>query len=121
MLKKSEKITVEEKRAERRIPINLTVNIRCYGQVYSGQTRNISKYGMFIEAIGFVGKDDCEISIMMAADGTLHRMEGEIVWVNRKSSSKTEKSFRSLGVRLTEAQSDYLNYIEYLKHETRIV
>jgi len=121
MLKRKTLTQQEDKRTEIRVPINLTVNIRYNGQVYSGQTQNISKYGMYIETIGLSGKKDREISIMMAADGTLHRLEGEIVWINRKSPKKTEKSLRGIGVRLTEAQADYLNYIEYLKHDSQFV
>lgn len=121
MLKRKSPVSQDDKREEIRIPINLTVNIRCNGKVFSGQTQNVSKYGMYIEAINFTGKKDREISIMMAADNILHRLEGEIVWVNRKSSTKSEKAFRALGVRLTEAQVDYLNYIEYLKHDSQFV
>jgi hypothetical protein len=121
MLKRKTPNRQDDKRAEIRIPISLTVNIRCNGKVFSGQTQNVSKYGMYIEAIDFFGKKNREISIMMAADNTLHRLEGEIVWINRKSSKNTQRSFRALGVRLTEAQVDYLNYIEYLKHDTQFV
>lgn len=121
MLKRKIPKLDDDTRAEKRIPINLTVNIRYNGQVYSGQTRNISKYGMYIEAIDLLGKKDREVSIMMAADNTLHYLEGEIVWVNQQYPKLTDKSLRGIGVRLTEAQVDYLNYIEYLKHDKRFI
>ena len=106
-------------RTEERIMSNLTTNVRYEGNVYSGEIQNISKQGMYIEAIGITIKKSPEILILLAAEKSLYKLKGEIRWSKTLRCRSDEKSLYGMGIKITEAQSEYLNYVEYLKHLNR--
>jgi len=104
------------KRGEPRLNYSLTVNIKYNGQVFSGITQNISKSGMYVEAIDIKSAKSQELSIVAAVERNLYRMEGEIAWTRNLPIRASKKSIQGIGIKLIEAPSEYLNHVEYLKY-----
>jgi len=104
------------KRGDPRLNYSLTVNIKYNGQVFSGITQNISKSGMYIEAIDIKSAKSQELSIVAAVERNLYRMEGEIAWTRNLPIKAAKKSIQGIGIKLIEAPTEYLNYVEYLKY-----
>lgn len=103
-------------RIEDRIPKSITVSVRYNEKVYSGITQNISKNGLYIETIGLPFDRSNDISIILAGDKALYRLEGEIKWNKKITSLSVEESLNGLGVKLISVPADYINFIEYQKH-----
>jgi hypothetical protein len=108
-------------RGEPRLNHSLTVNIRYNGQVFSGITQNISKSGMYIEAIDIKSSKSQELSIVAAVDRNLYRMKGEIAWTRNLPIKASKKSMQGIGIKLVEAPTEYLNYVEYLKYSPSLI
>jgi hypothetical protein len=106
----------KDNRKEVRLPHSLTVNIRNNGQMFSGITQNISKNGMYIEAIDFESFQDRELSIVAAIERNLYYLKGEIAWTRNLPLRESPNTMQGVGVKLIEAPSAYLNYVEYLRH-----
>lgn len=108
--------TKNEIRIEERVLESLTVSVRYNEKVYSGITQNLSKNGLYIETIGLPISHGKDISIMLAGDEALYRLEGEIMWNKNLTFGNIEESLNGIGVKLISAPSEYLNFIEYKKH-----
>lgn len=106
-------------RIEERILSNLTTNVRYSENVYSGEVRNISKNGLYIEAINILIGKIQEIQILLAIDKELLTLHGEIVWHKALLCKSSENTLEGIGIRISEAPAEYLNYVEYLKHLNR--
>ncbi|MCK4836048.1 MAG: PilZ domain-containing protein [Candidatus Aminicenantes bacterium] len=106
-------------RAEERIPSILTINLKYNDRIFSGMTQNISKNGIYIEAIEMNSSKNRELSIMVAAEKSLFQLKGEIIWTQPLSCKSSEKSLTGIGIKLSEVSPGYLNYVEYLKYRNR--
>jgi hypothetical protein len=106
-------------RCEERLLSNLTTNVRYQGNAYSGEARNISKYVLYIEAINISIEKNRDIQILLAAEKDLFTLSGEIIWNRALPCKSSENTLRGIGIRITEAPPEYLNYVEYLKHINR--
>jgi len=104
-------------RSETRYERNLTASARYGEKVFSCITKNISKSGIYLEAIGFELDFDRNITISVVGDDTLFELKGDIIWNKTISSEQGLSTIVGLGIKLTEAPSEYLNYIDYLKYE----
>lgn len=112
---------ISNHRGELRLNYCLTINIKYNGRVFSGITQNISKNGMYIEAIDIKSSKDQELSIIAAVERSLYQLRGEIAWIKNLPIKTTKKSLQGIGIKLTEAPVEYLNYIEYLKHPVPLI
>ena len=104
-------------RIEKRVLKNLTISVRYDEKVYSGITQNISKNGLYIETIGLPLNPNIDISIIIAGEDALYRLEGEIVWEKKIKSGSVGESLNGLGVKLISVPSEYINLVEYEKHK----
>ena len=92
--RKMDKKMNSNNRNEPRLNHSLTVNIKYNGQVFSGITENISKSGMYIEAIDINSSKNQELSIMAAVDRNLFRMKGEIAWTRNLLEKNSKRPYR---------------------------
>ena len=113
------KKTKANKRAEPRIPSVLTTNIKYNDKIFSGITQNISKNGIYIEAIEMSSTKNREISLILAADRSIFQLKGEIMWTQPLSGKRSKKTLTGMGIKLSEVPSGYLNYVEYIKYSNR--
>ncbi len=104
-------------RSETRYEKNLTASIKYEDKVFSCITKNISKSGIYLEAIGFDLKTERDISISIVGDDTLFELKGEVIWSRMISAEPSLSKIVGLGINLTEVPPEYLNYIDYLKYE----
>jgi hypothetical protein len=108
-----------DNRTEERVPSILTISLKYDDRIFSGITQNISKNGIYIEAIEMNSSKNREISIMVAAEKNLYQLKGEIMWTHPLSDKTSEKSLTGIGIKLSEVSAGYLNYVEYLKHSNQ--
>ncbi len=112
---------ISNHRVEPRLNYCLTINVKYKGHVFSGITQNISKNGMYIEAIDIKSSKDQELSIIAAVERSLYQLRGEIAWIKNLPINTTKKSLQGIGIKLTEAPAEYLNYIGYLKYSAPLI
>ncbi|MCP5054404.1 MAG: hypothetical protein GY940_44970 [bacterium] len=80
-----------------------------------GISANISKSGVFIESPRpDHSKDD--VSVVIVVDNELFRLKGQVQWIKGPEDRQPEHIPAGMGIRITEAPAEYLNYVEYLKH-----
>ena len=72
----------EEKRAFKRVPVNIDARFFCTNMFYSGKISNLSETGMFIitEQPALTGT---ELSIRLALDQRMVIMRGAVVWMRK--------------------------------------
>ena len=93
------------------------VNIDVEGADTLGLTNNISKYGMRVNSNKQLDQQ-CEILVSIAVPGEVFELKGEVIWCN-EATSKDDNVPDSIGIKITEAPAEYLNYIEYVKHQKK--
>jgi hypothetical protein len=103
------------KRKEERVNKKLIVSFDSQGFDNLGLTKDISKYGMCIASNKKV-TESRDITVSIAVPGEVFNLKGEVIWCN-ESENKDDSIPDSIGIRITEAPSEYLNYIEYIKHQ----
>ena len=108
-----------EKRTEKRVPSIFAINIKHNDRFFSGISQNISKNGIYVEAIEMKRIKNREISLTLAIDRKLYQLKGEVKWTRSLASKKSKKALIGMGIRLSEAPADYLNYVEYIKRSSR--
>lgn len=103
-----------EKRRIQRIRKKLMVGFNDSGFDGLAMTENISREGLCIESdIEFPPHK--EIILSVAVPGEIFSLRGEVVWY--KASGDIEDDIPDLmGIRLTETPAEYLNYVEYIRH-----
>lgn len=106
-------------RVEVRIPSNLTANVRYLGNVHSGEVRNISKRGLYLEAIDITIGTEQNIQIWLAVENELFTLNGDVVWFKALPCKSSQNTLHGIGIRIHEAPAEYLNHVEYLKHLNR--
>ena len=103
------------KRKDKRIEKKFMVSFNEDGFESLGLTKNISKQGMCIAAEKEV-KSSTEIVVSIAVPGEVFNLKGEVVWC-RESSEKDDNIPDSIGIKITEAPPEYLNFVEYMRHQ----
>lgn len=79
-----------------------------------GMTENISKKGMCVESdLEFPAHR--EIMLSIAVPGEIFTLKGEVVW-NKESGERNDDVPDLMGIRLTETPPEYVNYVEYIRH-----
>jgi len=102
-------------RKDKRINKKFIVSFDVDGFEKLGLVQNISKSGICIASETCVPEEK-EIIISIAVPGEIYNLKGEIAWC-KSSENKSDTVPDSMGIRITEAPSEYLNFIEYLKHQ----
>ena len=103
------------KRKEERVNKKFIVSFDAQGFDNLGLTKDISKYGMCIASNKKI-PESREIIVSIAVPGKVFDLKGEVIWCN-ESENKEDSIPDSIGIKITEAPSEYLNYIEYVKHQ----
>jgi Tfp pilus assembly protein PilZ len=103
------------KRKEDRVQKKLMVSIDDEGADTLGLTNNISKYGMRVNSNKKL-KEHREILVSIAVPGEVFNLKGEVMWCN-ESATEDDNIPESIGIKIIEAPPEYLNYIEYIKHQ----
>lgn len=80
-----------------------------------GVSANISKNGLFVES-PYTLTNESEILLAVVVDDDLYKIKGEVRWVKRPEDKAPEKVPAGMGIRVTEAPVEYINYVEYVKH-----
>jgi len=102
------------KKREQRVRKKLMVSFSDHGFDGLGMTENISKKGMCVESdIDFPNHHEVVLSI--AVPGEIFNLKGEVVWY-KESGAKDDDVPDLLGIRLTETPPEYVNYVEYIRH-----
>ncbi len=103
------------KRKEERLQKKLMVSIDDEGADTLGLTNNISRYGMQVNSNKKL-RAHHEILVSIAVPGEVFNLKGEVIWC-KESGIRDDNIPDSIGIKITEAPPEYLNYIEYLKHQ----
>jgi len=103
-------------RSEGRFKKNLTASLRYKERVFSCVTKNISRSGIYLEAIGLDLNTDRNVQISIVGEDSLFKLGGEIIWNKTIPCEPGLSSIRGLGIRITDAPSDYLNFVEYQRY-----
>jgi hypothetical protein len=104
------------RRIEKRVKKNLLVYRDNGGFELLGVSANISKNGLFIES-PYTVDIDSELLLAVAVDKELFKLKGEIRWFKTTEDEFPEHIPAGMGIRITEAPAEYLNYVEYIKHQ----
>jgi hypothetical protein len=104
------------KRIEKRVKKNLLVYRDNGGFELLGVSANISKNGLFIES-PYTIDIDSELLLAAAIDRELFKIKGEIKWLKTPDDKYPEHIPAGMGIRITEAPAEYLNYVEYIRHQ----
>lgn len=80
-----------------------------------GVTRNLSRSGVCIdsETIPSMRK---EVAIDIAVPGEIFHLKGEVIWC-KEPEDKNDTVPDSIGIKITEAPVEYLNFVEYIRHQ----
>lgn len=108
------------KRIEKRVKKNLLVYRNNGGFELLGVSANISKNGLFIES-PYTIDIASEILLAIAIDKELYKIKGEIRWIKTTNDKYPEHIPAGMGIRITEAPADYLNYVEYMRHQNNYI
>lgn len=103
-------------RSEGRFKKNLTASIRYEDRVFSCVTKNISRTGIYIEAIGLNLNSERNVSVSLVGDDSLFKLGGEIIWSRTIPCEPGLSPIEGLGIKITDAPSDYLNFVEYQRY-----
>lgn len=102
-------------RREERLSKKLMISFRENGFDGLGLTLNISKCGMCIfSETNLPGHQ--EISLSIAVPGEIFNMKGEVMWC-AASDSVEDTLPEHIGIKILEAPSDYINFVEFLRHQ----
>jgi len=103
-------------RSEGRFNKNLTASLRYKDRVFSCITKNISRTGLYIEAIGINLNSERNVSISLVGEDSLFKLGGEIIWNRTIPCEPGLSSIEGLGIKITNAPSAYLNFVEYQRY-----
>lgn len=101
-----------KKRLDNRLDKKLMVSFSDNGFDRLGLTENISRHGMCISSNSGL-MERAEIMLSIAVPGEIFTLKGEVMWCK---TSEGKGAPESIGICITEAPEEYLNYVEYLKH-----
>lgn len=106
------------RRIEKRLEKSLLAYSDSEGADLVGIISNISKNGVFIESNNTLDISS-EISLVLAIYNELYPLKGEVRWVKRPGDKVPEDIPIGMGIRIVEAPVEYLNYVEYIKYQSR--
>lgn len=106
------------RRIEKRLEKSLLAYSDPEGADLVGIIANISKNGFFIESNRILDISS-EISLVLAIYNELYSLKGEVRWVKRPGDQFPEDIPTGMGIRIVEAPVEYLNYVEYIKYQSR--
>lgn len=81
-----------------------------------GLTSDLSKTGLRISS-GMLFPPHREVVVSIAVPGGIFTVKGEVMW-SRENGDDGSGVPDIVGIRITEAPSEYLNYVEYVRHDT---
>jgi hypothetical protein len=81
-----------------------------------GVSANISKNGLFVES-PYIITQDSEVSLAIGIANELFKIKGEVRWSKNPEDKFPENIPAGMGIRITEAPVEYLNYVEYVRHQ----
>lgn len=108
----------ENQRVEQRLNKSLLAYSDDDGSDLLGVISNISKNGLFIETSADFDPLN-EFSFVLAVYNELYELRGEVRWTKRPGDLYPDDLPAGLGVRITEAPVEYLNYVEFIKYQMR--
>ncbi len=103
-----------KRRNDERIKKKLVVSFSDNGFAGLGMTSDLSKSGICVS----VEQDfpaHSEILLSIAIPGDLFDLKGEVIWCSESGEKKTGIP-DLMGIRLTEAPPEFINYVEYSRH-----
>lgn len=103
-------------RSEGRFNKNLTASVRYKDRVFSCITKNISRGGIYIEAIGLNLNSERVVSVSLIGENSLFKLGGEIIWNKTIPCDPGLSAIEGLGIKITDAPSEYLNFVEYQRY-----
>ncbi|MCP5108044.1 MAG: hypothetical protein GY950_31950 [bacterium] len=106
------------KRIEKRLDKSLLAYSDGNGSDLLGIISNISKNGIFIET-NSIEELKSEISFVLAVYNDLYQLKGEVRWAKHPGDRDPVDIPSGMGIRITEAPVEYLNYVEYIKYQSR--
>jgi Tfp pilus assembly protein PilZ len=106
-----------KKRNEKRVRKNLLVYTDDGRFDLLGVSSNISKSGLFIESPYSISSNS-EVLLAVVIDDELFRLKGEVRWVKRAEDKYPAHTPAGMGIHITEAPVEYLNYVDYARYET---
>lgn len=106
------------RRIEKRLEKSLLAYSDTEGADLLGIIANISKNGFFIECNRILDISS-EISLVLAIYNELYPLKGEVRWVKRPGDQFPQDIPAGMGIRIVEAPVEYLNYVEYIKYQSR--
>jgi Tfp pilus assembly protein PilZ len=109
---------IMNKRIEKRLEKSLLAYLDGDSDALLGVISNISKNGIYIET-NTAMELESEISFVLAVYNELYHLKGEVRWIKRPDELSPEDIPPGMGIRITEAPVEYLNYVEYIKYQSR--
>jgi Tfp pilus assembly protein PilZ len=104
------------KRNDKRVNKKFMVSFDEKGFDNLGLTENLSNRGLCIKTKKEI-ESSTEILLSIAVPGDIFNLKGEVVWC--KGSENTSDAIpESIGIKITEAPAEYLNFVEFMKHQS---
>lgn len=80
-----------------------------------GLTSNISKDGLCIASEAEFPAN-AEVTVSIAVPDEVLDLKGEVMWCKELHDTENDVS-DIIGIKITEAPAEYLNYVEYIRHK----
>lgn len=104
-----------KKRNDKRTRQKLIVSYSDNGFEHLGMSADLSKNGICISSDKGI-LEHREVTVSIAVPGEVLNLKGEVMWCKHSDDVK-DSIPESIGIRITEAPAEYLNYVEYIKHK----
>ncbi len=103
-------------RKEERVKKKYMVNLIDEGVDALALTKDLSKSGINISAeVELPAKR--EITLSIAVPGEIFQVKGEVMWCKDSGDEKNNVP-ESIGIKIVEAPPEYLNFVEFLRHQS---
>ncbi len=105
------------KRRDTRLKKKLMVAFSEDGKAFEqlGLVNDISKNGLCISSEKEL-KEHKEVVLSVAVPGAIYTLKGEVMWC--KETGENQSGIPDdIGIRITEAPVEYVNFVEYMKHQ----
>jgi len=107
-----------KKRNGKRTSKSLLVNLDHHGSEQMGVTINISRRGMCIATMDTFPPLS-ELSIWIAANDDIFKLQGQVVWNMKKESALDESVPVGLGIKLSTSGSEYARFVKFMKRKKK--
>lgn len=102
-----------DKRKDQRIKKKLMVSFSEAGFDGLALTDNISESGLCISSGNELSTHN-EIELSIAVPGEIFHLKGRVMWC-KESGDKQDAVPDDIGIKITDAPPEYINYIEFIK------